>query len=74
MIRIFMICYKKAYIPYFIDNRSEVIMSKNSICHECGNKMKQQFIGLKHCRCGIGWMKSIGFFTRTPDMIFYLKK
>jgi hypothetical protein len=23
------------------------------ICPECGRKMKQQFIRLKHCKCGI---------------------
>lgn len=49
-------------------------MSRNPICPECGKKMKQQFIGLKHCRCGISWMKSIGYFARTPDMIFCLKR
>lgn len=49
-------------------------MSKNSICPECGKKMKQQFIGLKHCTCGISWMKGTDYFTRTPDMIFCLKR
>ncbi|MCM1234583.1 MAG: 30S ribosomal protein S6 [Ruminococcus flavefaciens] len=36
--------------------------------------MKQQFIGLKHCKCGISWMRNTGYFTRTPDMIFFLKR
>ena len=36
--------------------------------------MKQQFIGLKHCRCGISWKKDMGFFERTNDMTFCLKR
>lgn len=34
--------------------------------------MKQQFIGLQHCKCGMSWKKDIGFFERTPDMVFGL--
>ena len=35
-------------------------MSKNSkICPNCGRKMKQQFIGLQHCKCGISWKHDI---------------
>lgn len=34
--------------------------------------MKQQFIGLRHCKCGISWKKDIGYFERTSDMIFAL--
>lgn len=50
-------------------------MSKNSkICPNCGRKMKQQFIGLKHCKCGISWLKGTGYFERTPDMEFCLKR
>lgn len=45
----------------------------NKVCPECGRKMKQQFIGLQHCKCGISWKKDIGFFERKPGMIFYLK-
>ncbi len=44
----------------------------NKTCPNCGRKMKQQFIGLQHCRCGMSWKKDISFFERTPDMIFYL--
>lgn len=44
------------------------------ICPECGRKMKQQFIGLKHCKCGMSWLKSIGYFQRTSDMVFYLER
>ena len=34
--------------------------------------MKQQFIGLFHCKCGMSWKRDIGFFERTPDMVFAL--
>jgi len=44
----------------------------NKVCPVCGRKMKQQFIGLQHCRCGVSWKKGIGFFERTPDMVFCL--
>jgi hypothetical protein len=36
--------------------------------------MVQQFIGLKHCRCGMSWKKDMGYFTRTPDMVFALER
>lgn len=49
-------------------------MSSNKICINCGNKMKQQFIGLQHCECGISWKKDIGYFERTPDMVFALER
>ena len=45
----------------------------NKVCPNCGRKMKQQFIGLQHCKCGISWKKDIGFFMRTPDMVFGLR-
>lgn len=48
-------------------------MGSNKICSNCGRKMKQQFVGLQHCKCGIGWKKDIGYFERTPDMIFALE-
>lgn len=44
------------------------------MCPECGRKMIQQFIGLKHCKCGISWLKDVGYFQRTPDMIFCLER
>ena len=44
------------------------------ICPSCGKAMVQQFIGLKHCRCGMSWKKDIGYFTRTPDMVFALER
>ena len=36
--------------------------------------MKQQFIGLFHCKCGTSWRRDIGFFERTPDMVFSLER
>ena len=32
----------------------------NKICPRCGRKMKQQFIGLQHCGCGMSWNKDYG--------------
>lgn len=46
----------------------------NKICPVCGRKMKQQFIGLQHCKCGISWKRDTGFFERTPDMVFCLER
>ena len=43
-------------------------------CVNCGRVMKQQFIGLKHCKCGTSWSKADGYFERTPDMIFALQR
>ena len=48
--------------------------ASNKVCPNCGRKMKQQFIGLQHCHCGMGWKKDIGFFERTPDMVFALER
>ena len=36
--------------------------------------MKQQFIGLKHCKCGVSWKKDVGYFERTSDMVFALER
>ena len=46
----------------------------NKDCPRCGRKMKQQFTGLQHCKCGMSWKRDIGFFERTPDMVFSLKR
>ena len=46
----------------------------NKVCPNCGRKMKQQFIGLQHCKCGMSLKKDEGFFERTPDMIFALER
>lgn len=47
--------------------------SKNR-CPYCGRKMKQQFIGLKHCKCGMSWSRQGGFFEQTSDMVFALER
>ena len=36
--------------------------------------MKQQFIGLLHCKCGISYHKDMGYFERTKDMVFALER
>lgn len=46
----------------------------NKVCPNCGRKMKQQFPGLQHCKCGMSWKRDMGFFERTPDMVFALKR
>lgn len=49
-------------------------MSSKRVCPNCSRKMKQQFIGLLHCKCGASWKSDIGFFERTRDMVFALKR
>ena len=46
----------------------------NKVCPRCGRKMKQQFIGLQHCKCGMSWKRDIGFFERTNEMVFCLER
>lgn len=46
----------------------------NKVCPGCGRKMKQQFIGLQHCKCGMSWKRDIGFFERSLDMVFALQR
>ena len=46
----------------------------NKICPHCGRKMKQQFIDLQHYKCGMSWKKDLGFFERTPNMVFCLQR
>ena len=46
----------------------------NKVCPRCDRKMKQQFIGLQHCKCGMSWKRDIGFFERTNDMVFCLER
>lgn len=46
----------------------------NKICPNCGRKLKQQFIGLQHCKCGISWKNGFGFFERDSGMVFALEK
>ena len=48
--------------------------NSNKVCPNCGKKMKQQFIGLQHCRCGVSWKKGEGFFERSGEMVFALER
>jgi hypothetical protein len=48
--------------------------ASHRICQNCGRKMKQQFIGLYHCKCGTSWLKGTGFFERTSHMVFALER
>ncbi|EFU75457.1 hypothetical protein [Lachnoanaerobaculum saburreum] len=47
---------------------------KKNLCPRCNRKMKQQFIGLLHCKCGMSYHKDMGYFERTGNMIFALEK
>ena len=49
-------------------------MSTKRRCPNCGKAMKQQFISLKHCSCGISWKKDTGYFERMSNMTFSLEK
>jgi len=48
--------------------------NSNKVCPNCGRKMKQQFIGLQHCKCGMSRKKGEGFFERSGDMEFALER
>lgn len=37
-------------------------MGSKRKCINYGRVMKQQFIGLKQCKCGISWRKDIDYF------------
>ena len=63
---------KHIYSSNFKDVK--IMGASNKICPKCGRKMKQQFIGLQHCKCGMSWKKDIGFFERTSDMVFALQR
>lgn len=47
---------------------------KKNFCPRCKRKMKQQFIGLLHCKCGMSYHKDLGYFERSEDMIFALER
>ena len=47
---------------------------KKNICPKRGRKMKQQFIGLLHCKCGMSYHKKIGYFERASNMVFALQR
>jgi hypothetical protein len=36
--------------------------------------MVQQFVGLRHCACGVSWKSGIGYFNRSADMVFALER
>jgi hypothetical protein len=48
--------------------------NSKKVCPDCGRNMVQQFIGVKHCKCGTSWEKDIGYFKRTSDMVFALQR
>ena len=48
--------------------------SSNKRCPNCGRRMKQQFIGLQQCKCGMSWKKGEGYFERSGDMVFALQR
>lgn len=54
--------------------RIDAVENNKRICPGCRRKMKQQFIGLKHCKCGMSWKRDIGYFERTEDMVFALER
>ena len=58
----------------FTEGRGLFMGKSNKVCPNCGRKMKQQFIGLQHCKCGISWKKGSGFFERDSNMVFALEK
>lgn len=47
---------------------------KKNVCPRCKRKMKQQFIGLLHYKCGMSYHKDLGYFERSEDMIFALER
>ena len=65
---------KKAYKIVKANSVSNKKPNPKRKCINCGRAMKQQFIGLKHCKCGMSWDKSTGYFERTPGMVFALER
>lgn len=47
--------------------------NKKKVCKVCGRKMKKQFNGLYHCKCGSSCLKG-RYFERTSDMVFKLDR
>lgn len=43
-------------------------------CPNCGRHIKQQFIGLRHCKCGVRWKEHPSCFARAPDIVFVLER
>ena len=65
---------KKAYKAFKAANKGNKKSNPKRRCVNCGRAMKQQFIGLKHCKCGTSWNKRGGYFERSPDMVFALQR
>ena len=65
---------KKAWKAFKANKAANKKPNPKRRCVNCGKAMKQQFIGLKHCKCGTSWRKDIGYFERTPDMVFALER
>ena len=49
-------------------------MSSKRVCPNCGRKMKQQFIGLFHCKCGLSWKRDIGFLNELQIWCLHWKE
>ena len=49
-------------------------MTNKKICPICNSKMRQQFIGLLHWKCGISYHKDLGYFKRNENMMFVLER
>ena len=64
-------CKKKKQV---INMSNEKRKNPKRKCINYGRAMKQQFIGLGHCKCGMSWKKDIEYFERTPDMVFALER
>ena len=43
----------------------------NKVCPNCGREMKQQFIGLQHCKCGMSWKKGASLSTSIANAHTY---
>jgi len=57
-----------------MSDSSKKVKRPKKRCPECGKVMVQQFVGFKHCKCGVTWQKGKGYFRRTNDMVFTLEK
>lgn len=69
----FKFCVNRTCLQIPVEDMN-IMGASNKICPNCGRKMKQQFIGLQHCKCGMSWKKDMGFFERTSDMVFALQR
>ena len=65
---------KRTQEPSKEKSHSTAKKKSRKLCPVCGRKMKHQFHGLLHCKCGISWIRGEGFFERTSDMVFALER